>query len=281
MTAAGAAVRLAVWGDPIAHSRSPELHAAAYRVLGLDWSYGRERVAVDGFDAALDRLDGSWRGLSLTMPLKERAFALADAVDDDARLTGAVNTYLLGSSVQGFNTDVGGLTAALADAGLGAVRTARVLGGGATARSALVSLLRLGTVEVELRTRRSAQADELAAFARRIGLRASAAALDVDGPLSAVDLTASTLPGSAELPGGVTAALAAAGGALFSAAYAPWPTPLATAWRNAPVVTGLEMLLHQAVRQIRIFRNGAPDRELPDEAAVLRAMRAALDAPPV
>ncbi|MBS1672653.1 MAG: shikimate dehydrogenase, partial [Actinobacteria bacterium] len=203
--------RLAVWGDPIDHSRSPDLHGAAYRLLGLDWEYGRRRVDDSGFDAALDGLDATWRGLSLTMPLKERAYARADALDDDARLTGAVNTLLLGEEIRGFNTDVRGLTAALVAGGLGSARTARVLGGGATARSALVSLLRLGVDLVELRTRRPEQAEELAGFARRIGLSATTTSLgSVAAPLP-VDLTVSTLPGSAALPEAVMTLLAQQG----------------------------------------------------------------------
>src|SRR5690606_23181963 len=95
--------RLEVWGDPIAHSRSPQLHAAAYAVLGLDWEYGRRRVPEAAFDAELASLDGSWRGLSLTMPLKEAARRATDAVDDAARLTGAVNTLLLGDELRGYN----------------------------------------------------------------------------------------------------------------------------------------------------------------------------------
>lgn len=272
----GSRFRLAVWGDPIGHSRSPRLHDAAYRVLGLDWEYGRRQVGTAGFDAVLDSLDGTWRGLSLTMPLKECAFVRADVLDDDALLTGAVNTLLLGEELRGFNTDVGGLTAALAAGGLGSARTARVLGGGATARSTLVSLLRLGVTDVDIATRRPEQAAELVAFGERIGLRCTATVLGAETKPTAVDLTVSTLPGTVVLPEAVAAALAARGGALFSAAYAPWPTALAQAWTDAPVITGLEMLLHQAVRQIRIFLYGTPDRVLPDEAAVLVAMRSAM-----
>lgn len=277
MSVAGpAASRLAVWGDPIDHSRSPDLHGAAYRRLGLDWEYGRLRVDEAGFDAALDALDHDWRGLSLTMPLKERAHARADLLDEDARLTGAVNTLLLGEGIRGFNTDVGGLTSALLAGDLGSARSARVLGGGATARSALVSLRRLGVDAVELRTRRAEQAAELAGFAERIGVRATTADLASEATPSPVDLTVSTLPGTANLPDAVMTALASTGGALFSAAYAPWPTPLVAAWTDAPVVSGLEMLLHQAVRQIRIFLHGDPEQELPDETGVLDVMRAAL-----
>lgn len=273
----GVPFRLAVWGDPIGHSRSPQLHGAAYRALGLDWEYGRRQVDAAGFDAALDALDDTWRGLSLTMPLKERAFARADVLDDDARLTGAVNTLLLGDELRGFNTDVGGLAAALVASGLGSARTARVLGGGATARSTMVSLLRLGVAAVEITTRRLDQAAELVAFGEEIGLRCSATVLGAEQTPAAVDLTVSTLPGTVLLPEATAAALAGQGGALFSAAYAPWPTALAQAWTDAPVRNGLEMLLHQAVRQIRIFLHGTPERPLPDEAAVLAAMRSAMD----
>ena len=66
----------AVWGKPIRHSLSPVLHQAAYRALGLtDWSYATREVDDEGFAAAFAGLDHSWRGLSLTMPLKEVALA--------------------------------------------------------------------------------------------------------------------------------------------------------------------------------------------------------------
>ena len=87
--------RLEVWGDPIEHSRSPQLHAAAYRVLDLDWSYGCRRVTAVGFATELASLDDTFRGLSVTYPLKEAAFAASVTRDARAELTGAVNTLLL------------------------------------------------------------------------------------------------------------------------------------------------------------------------------------------
>jgi len=98
----------------------------------------------------------------------------------------------------------------------------------------------------------------------------------MSAPLSRVDLTIATLPSGTALDATVAERLAAEGGALFDAAYAPWPSALAAAWGSAPVISGLGMLLHQAVRQIRIFRHGDPAVALPDEAAVIAAMRAAL-----
>lgn len=266
--------RLAVWGDPISHSKSPALHAAAYRVLGLDWEYGRQQVAAEEFLGALGSLGGRWRGLSLTMPLKEVAFRVAASRDAHAELTGAVNTLLLGDHLAGYNTDVGGIIDALAEADIQSVRTVRILGAGATAASALVAVADIGATVVDVRARRPERAAGLVDLGKRIGVAVEVYGLDALP--SSVDLTIATLPSGTALPAEVVEPLAAQGGALFDAAYAPWPSALARVWGDAPVISGLGMLLHQAVRQIRIFRHGDPTIELPDEAAVVRAMRAAL-----
>src|SRR5690606_31889526 len=84
--------RLAVFGSPIAHSKSPVLHRTAYRMLGFDWEYGSRDVIADDLPGTVSGLGGEWRGLSLTMPLKSVAFELADSRDAMAVLTGAVNT---------------------------------------------------------------------------------------------------------------------------------------------------------------------------------------------
>lgn len=269
-----AATRLAVWGDPIAHSKSPALHAAAYRVLGLDWEYDRRQVNAAGFADALDGLDASWRGLSLTMPLKEEAFRAAKIRDAHAESTGAVNTLLFGDELAGYNTDVGGIIDALAEAGVTKAQNVRVLGAGATAASALVAAAELGAAHVEVSARRPERAAGVIARGERLGIAVAARTLD-DVVLEA-DLTIATLPSGTALPAEMSARLAARGGTLFDAAYAPWPSALAVAWGDGPVVSGLGMLLHQAVRQIRIFRHGDPLVPLPDEADVVAAMRAVL-----
>lgn len=269
-----AASYLSVWGDPIAHSKSPALHAAAYRVLGLDWEYGRRQVDAAAFADALDGLDARWRGLSLTMPLKEEAFRAAASRDAHAELTGAVNTLLLGDAIAGYNTDVGGIVDALAEAGITETRSVRILGAGATAASALVAAADLGAESVEISARRPERAAGLIALGERIGI--SVEARPLDDVAAETDLTIATLPSGTVLPEGAASALAARGGALFDAAYAPWPSALAAAWGGATVVSGLGMLLHQAVRQIRIFHHGDPSTALPDEAAVVAAMRAVL-----
>ncbi|MGX5771170.1 shikimate dehydrogenase [Microbacterium trichothecenolyticum] len=277
----GRASRLEVWGDPIAHSRSPQLHAAAYEVLGFDWTYGRRRVDVASFGDELAALDDSWRGLSLTMPLKGVAFAAASSLDRRAQLTGAVNTLLLDSGgPRGFNTDVGGIVRALADDGVAEIARARIVGAGATATSALAALSELGAREVEVVARRPEAAAPLADLGRHLGMTVEttpfAASVHEDVPL-----TIATLPGDAPVPDAAADALARSGGLLLDVVYGHWPTALSAAWERTggTARSGLGMLLHQALLQIRIFRHGDPATPLDREAEALRAMRRALEEP--
>lgn len=265
--------RLAVWGDPISHSRSPALHAAAYRVLGLNWSYERRQVSRDGFASAFAELGDDWRGLSLTMPLKEAAHAAADVLDAQAQLTGAVNTLLLGNEVRGFNTDVGGIVDAFTHAGVAHVERARILGAGATAASALVALGELGARRVDVRARRPEAAARLRDIASALDITLTVASFH-EAPTD-VEATVATLPSGTVLESDTAASLAAVGGTLFEAAYAPWPSALAAQWPPTNVISGFEMLLYQAVRQIRIFRFGDAETPLPDEDVIVDVMRSA------
>jgi len=267
--------RLAVWGDPIDHSRSPALHAAAYRELGLDWEYGRERIEEAAFPERIRDLDATWRGLSLTMPLKQVAARTAAALDDDARLTGAVNTFLLTSDgPRGFNTDVGGLARALDEIGVRNPGNIRVLGAGATATSAVVAAARAGAEVVEVRARRVEAAEALRTLDLGVEVRVRPLTGDDPGP---VDATIAALPGGTDL-GPVAEELASVSGPLVDVVYGGWPTPLARAWDRAggEAHDGLAMLLHQALLQVRVFVNGDPGRCLDREDAVLAAMRIAL-----
>ncbi|HEX5857145.1 MAG TPA: shikimate dehydrogenase [Microbacterium sp.] len=279
MTPPHTAARLGVWGDPIAHSKSPALHTAAYGVLGLPWHYDRRRVDRETFDAALSGLDPAWRGLSITMPLKERAFAAAAVRDRAAEMTGAVNTLLLGGDgPRGFNTDVGGIVRAFADRGVDRVESARIVGAGSTASSAVVALSEIGAREIEVVARRPDQAAGLVRLGESLGTSVTTAPLTYAAGERPVDATIATLPSGTQLADDVADALSAHGGALLDAAYAPWPSHLGQAWQRhdrAPI-SGLEMLLHQALLQVRIFVAGDVDGALPDEPRVLAAMRAAL-----
>lgn len=274
----GERTALEVWGDPIAHSRSPQLHAAAYRVLGLDWTFGRHRVTEAAFPDALASVDPHTRGLSLTMPLKGAGFAAATWHDDRARATGAVNTLLLtDDGPRGFNTDVGGIVRALREAGIPALDEARIVGAGATATSALVALAELGARRVEVVARRPEAVEPLRRLGESLGVTVRPVAFEVTGH-AAVPVTIATLPGEATVPAAAADALARAGGVLMDVVYGHWPTQLSTAWTHAghPALSGEGMLLHQALLQVRVYVTGDPGTALPEEDAVLAAMRRAL-----
>lgn len=278
MTAPRTATMLEVWGDPIEHSLSPRLHMAAYERLGWDWLYGRRQVDADGFGGELDRLGAEYRGLSLTYPLKSAAHAAARGLDRPATLTGAVNTLLLvDGERRGFNTDVGGIVADLRAHGIAELDTARIVGAGATATSALVALGELGARRVEVVARRPEAAAALVALGEQMGVAVHAAALDAVRA-TPVSVTISTLPGGAALDDTAADALTAGGGLLYDVVYGGWPTPFASAWERAGgrAVNGLGMLLQQAVRQIRIFATGEPTQPLPDESDVVDVMARAL-----
>ncbi len=192
--------RLAVLGSPIAHSKSPALHRAAYDLLGLDWAY--DAVEVDGAGLAefVASRDAAWRGLSLTMPLKQDVLPLLDEIDELAVLTGAANTVLFADGARlGFNTDVGGIVRALGEAGLERVRTGVLIGGGATAASALVAMAELGTTTVHLLLRRPEAAEPIAALGRRLGLVVVVSPLAELARIDDAELVVSTVPGGTDL----------------------------------------------------------------------------------
>ena len=279
MTDGSGPASLAVWGSPVAHSRSPELHGAAYAVLGLPWTYVRREVDAAGFDQALGGLGSEWRGLSLTMPLKERAFAASARRDRRAELTGAVNTLRLTPRERphGINTDIGGLIGALGDLGVTAPGVARLIGAGATASSAVVALGELGVRRVDVSARRLAAVAPVIDLGDRIGVDVHPYPLGVR-PHADADVTISTLPGGTVLPDDTVEPLLQGSGPLLDVAYSPWPSALAQAWTAAgtPVMSGLPMLLHQALLQVRFFVSGDVDEPLPHEDAVFAAMRSAL-----
>ena len=165
--------RCAVLGSPVAHSLSPALHRAAYRELGLDWRYDAMEVDAGGLAEFLGSLGPEWRGLSLTMPLKRVVMPLLAQVSDTARLAGVANTVLVGDdgTLAGHNTDVTGMVRALGERDVHRVATATVVGGGATATSALLALSRLGCHDLTLLVREPDRARETLRAADRLELR--------------------------------------------------------------------------------------------------------------
>lgn len=269
-------------GHPVEHSLSPVLHSAAYRHLGLDWGYERHEVREAELSGFLDGLDQSWRGISATMPLKEELYRRADVWDDAVALTGAANTLLFaddGARVAR-NTDVAGIERSLRDAGLEGARHAVIAGAGATARSVLVALDGLGLRSATVAVREPARAGSLTSLAADLGLELDLVRLgDLQHVVDGAEVVAWTLPNGV----GLSQALpfdARTTAVALDVTYHPWPGPLAAQWLDVGgrVASGRDMLLHQAVRQVRFFVSGQTDSPLGDEAGVEVAMRAALDA---
>lgn len=272
--------RAAVIGQPVSHSLSPLLHTTAYRGLGLDWCYEAREVGPGQLAAFAAELDDSWAGLSVTMPLKPEAVAVADAVDPLAAALGVANTLVrLPSGVlTAFNTDVGGIAAALREVAGERWRPQRslILGNRATACSALAALGELGCTGHSVAARRHGGPGSTALVAHALGVehrpvlwRATDALV---AAVAAADVVVSTLPaGVADALAPLLAAHRRADAVLLDVVYHPWPGALNAAWQasGGTVVPGWLMLLHQAVAQVRLFTGRQPDVE---------AMRQALHA---
>lgn len=263
--------RAAVLGSPITHSRSPQLHLAAYRALGLtDWTYDRVECDAERLPALVGGFGPDWVGVSVTMPGKFAALQFADQRTARAELVGSANTLVRrDGGWLADNTDIDGVKGALGTVG----DHAMVVGSGGTAPAAVVAVVELGARHVTVAARNRDKAAPLVDLAERMGASArwvelgSVSAAEVSG--TDVDAVVSTIP--AEAAAGYATALAATP-VLLDAIYDPWPTPLAAAVADAGgrVISGLEMLLHQAFTQVELFTG----RPAPKEA-----MRAALNRP--
>ncbi|MFP5348065.1 MAG: shikimate dehydrogenase [Actinomycetes bacterium] len=277
--------RAAVLGHPVAHSLSPALHRAAYDALGLDgWSYEAFDVAEDQLGEFLDGLDDSWVGLSLTMPLKRRVIPLLDELTPLAQALGVVNTVTFHDGRRvGDNTDVYGIRTALEEAGCDRAGWGCVLGGGATAVSAVAALAELGCRTPTLYVRSRGRSRKLREAAARLDVQATVSGWEDAWEALSADVVVSTVPTGAadplaeELENGTAPT---SGPLLLDVVYDPWPTRLAQAWtaRGGEVVDGAEMLLHQAVAQVRLMTGQEP----PEDAmrAALETARTAAPPPP-
>jgi shikimate dehydrogenase len=276
--------RFAVLGSPIQHSKSPAIHLAAYRVLGNDWEYGRAEVLRGGLRKFIEELDSAWDGFSVTMPLKEDATRFADELDNSARLTGATNTLVKNEFGKwlGFNTDVFGIVAALNQSSITPADTVAILGSGATAISAATALaLHSPGAKLLIVARNEHTAKKLAAYAKERGLKPRIRK-NLASTTRRAQITISALPAHAldeQANQLASRRFWAPGGVLFDVAYNPWPSKLALAWqaKNQAVISGIEMLIWQAIAQVRIFRTGDPSIELPNEIAIVEAMRIAAE----
>jgi len=268
MTRSG--VQAGVLGHPVSHSLSPVLHRAAYEHLGLDWNYQKYDVAPDGLEDFMSRLDETWVGVSVTMPHKTSIVAHLDFVESLAKLVGVVNTvaiYKAGAHLQrvGVNTDVYGIKAALGEAGVSQVHAAAVVGGGATATSAVAALGELGCTHPLVVVRNKSRAGGLMRACAKMGVEPRFVSFDSAATeVAYADVVISTVPAEvtvelgAQLPAHVS-------GVLLDAVYDPLRTPLMDQWelRGGVAVSGTRMLLHQAAEQVRLWTGvSAPVKEM-------------------
>jgi shikimate dehydrogenase len=259
-----------VLGSPIAHSRSPQLHQAAYRALGLvDWSYERILCTAEDLPSLVSGLGPEWVGLSVTMPGKFAALKFADERTSRAELVGSANTLVrTASGWRADNTDVDGVTGALEQERSGIeTGSAAVLGAGGTAPAAVAGLAALGVREIVIVARNRVKADTLLALGSRLGV--ATRWIELGAPLDEVGVVVNTIPADVAAQYGD---LVARVPVLLDAIYDPWPTPLAEAVAAAGgrVISGLQMLLNQAFAQVEQFTG----RPAPKEAMI-----AALDRP--
>jgi len=245
-------MRAAVLGSPIAHSLSPVIHQRAYDFLGWDWSYSKCEVASGQLMSFLSERSGEFRGLSLTMPLKEEALALLDSVTELGKRVYAINTIVfddLGS--HGFNTDVQGFRDALKYRNVPIPEEVAVLGGGATARSAIAAVDDFAKRIIvysrsEHRTRALVNSAEHAIVTIRPWEEVGAAMEN--------ELIISTTPK------GATDGIAIndvnwVHGTLFESLYHPWPTHLLHKWqeKSGNYLDGLDLLVWQAIGQLEVM----------------------------
>jgi shikimate dehydrogenase len=260
-----------VLGKPIAHSLSPVIHNAGYAAAGLTgWTYGAVECAESELADLVAGLGPEWAGLSLTMPLKEVALAVAGAVSPVAAAIGAANTLVPdGPGWRAENTDAPAMVDTLAAVGVVAAGQVAVLGAGGTARAAVAAARDLGA-EVTVYARRPDSIAALRPVAAVLGVSMRGTGWADVARCADADVVISTVPG------GVADEVVAAirwrpTAVLLDAVYDPWPTPLAAAAAAAgcPIVSGLDLLLAQAVRQFGLFTH---------RPAPVAQMRAALTA---
>lgn len=297
--------RAAVLGHPIGHSKSPVLHGAAYEYLGLEIGYTRidlEQSHVGEFLTARGQEEG-WLGWSVTMPLKAALVPHMSVTSKRVKTLGALNTVVRQPSgaLHGENTDVDGIVEALREAGLqepeldgsAGQRTLGILGGGATAAAALAAAAELGFPETVVYARSPERAASLQPVAEALGLTVSfrtfthfaedlpglAAVVSTLPPRAGDSLTEALSPYIAQTP---DSASALNGIPLLDVAYDPWPSQLARSWEQAggAVVSGLVMLLHQAVKQVELFtactEHPAGEQDAEGRAAMVHQMRTAV-----
>ncbi len=257
----GARTRIAaVLGNPIAHSRSPALHNAAYRALGIDAVYLAFDIEPARLIAALDAARTlGFLGLNVTVPHKQAVLSRCDELDEDARAVGAVNTVVIAADgrLRGANTDVEGFGVSLDERLAATPRRAVVLGSGGAARAVVFALARRGihATVVGRDLSRCRPLLELGAAAAAPWTAAALAEL-LRGADLVVDATSAGLSSDAEAqtPARVPLEILAPAALVVSLVYHREPALLGEARaRGLSILDGAAMLVHQAARAFTLM----------------------------
>lgn len=275
--------RYAVVGHPIAHSRSPWIHAAFARQTAQALSYEAILAPLDGFTTTvLEFRSAGGRGMNVTVPFKLEAFALANRRTERAQTAGAVNTLLFDEhGILGDNTDGAGLVRDLT-ANLGCTlrdRRILLLGAGGAARGALLPLLQAAPLQLTLANRTATKAIALATAFRdhagKVELNAGGFA-ELAGHQFDIVINATAASLAAEAPP-LPPGLYAAGALAYDMMYGRDQTPYLAAARAdgaTRLADGLGMLVEQAAESFTLWRGVRPDT-----APVLAALRQELGTP--
>jgi len=255
--------RYAVIGNPVAHSKSPAIHAMFAAQTGQQLVYERLLAPLDGFAQAVQELvQAGGKGANVTVPFKLEAFALADRLSERARAAGAVNTLKFGQGeIVGDNTDGVGLVADIVrNAGVGLQgKRILLLGAGGAARGVVLPLLEQQPAQLIIANRTFSRAEELAAhFAGRGPLAAQP--LDALQQPFDVIINATSASLSADLPA-VPGTVFGQGALAYDMMYGVRPTVFMEfgARHGARVRDGLGMLIEQAAESFLVWRGVRPD----------------------
>lgn len=243
--------RFAVVGQPIAHSRSPEIFAALSRAADIPLAYERIELTPEQFERAFAGARAQFDGWNVTAPHKHRALAAADEVSADARTVGAANVITFRDGrAYATNTDVGGFKELLRSRGIDpAGQVVTLLGAGGAARSAVVALAQLGAKRIVIANRTLERARELVA-----DLRSAAGATELlAGNPAAAPLVINATSNGAAVSGAVLACTR--NGWCVDLQYKPTDTPFVQAARAAghQAVNGTHMLVAQAIATFHLW----------------------------
>lgn len=266
---------LGLFGHPVAHSFSPEMHTAALRATGLDrkFAYIPFDIASDNLGVALQALKVfKARGVNVTIPYKEAVIPFLDELDSQARLIGAVNVIVnQGGRLVGFNTDATGfLRSLLAKSGIEPRdKKALVLGAGGASRAVSAALVLAGVREVAVANRDVGRAMAISGMVESMGVAARTLNLsyrDLAAVRDAhiiVNTTPLGMTGAPPFPLELLASYLGPGQLVCDIVYNPWETGLLqeAKARGCYTLAGGGMLLYQGVEAFQIWTG----REAPVE----------------